>query len=87
MLTFLKPFHRKKRISTEGIISFVHRLNTAISICLHLLHEQQYADQIKLLFHFSTLHTLVSGNAGNDKNLHPGGRKFIFFNNFVEFFK
>ena len=23
--------------------------------------------------------TLVSGNAGDEKNLHPGGRKFIFF--------
>ena len=23
--------------------------------------------------------TLVSGNAGDEKNLHPGDRKFIFF--------
>ena len=23
--------------------------------------------------------TLVSGNTGDEKNLHPGGRKFIFF--------
>ena len=23
---------------------------------------------------------IVSGNAGDEKNLHPGGRKFIFFN-------
>ena len=26
--------------------------------------------------------TLVSGNAVDQKNLHPGGRKFIFFNRF-----
>ena len=26
--------------------------------------------------------TLVSGNAGDEKNLHPGGRRFIFFNRF-----
>ena len=26
--------------------------------------------------------TLVSGNADDKKNLHPGGRKFIFFNRF-----
>ena len=25
---------------------------------------------------------LVSGNAGDEKNLHAGGRKFIFFNRF-----
>ena len=24
--------------------------------------------------------TLVSGNAGEEKNLHPGGRNFFFFN-------
>ena len=23
--------------------------------------------------------TLVSGNPGDEKNLHPGGRKFIYF--------
>ena len=26
--------------------------------------------------------TLVSGNAGDEKKLHPGGHKFIFFNQF-----
>ena len=26
--------------------------------------------------------TLVSRNAGYEKNLHPGGRKFIFLNQF-----
>ena len=26
--------------------------------------------------------TLVSGNASDGKNLHPGGRKFIFLNQF-----
>ena len=26
--------------------------------------------------------TLVSGNAGDEKNLHPGGHKFIFLNRF-----
>ena len=26
--------------------------------------------------------TLVFGNAGDEKNLHPGGRKFVFFNQF-----
>ena len=26
--------------------------------------------------------TLVSGNAGEEKNLHPGSHKFIFFNRF-----
>ena len=26
--------------------------------------------------------TLVSGNAGGKKNLHPEGRKFIFFSQF-----
>ena len=31
---------------------------------------------------FKKKNTLVSGNAGDEKNLHPGGRKFIFFNQF-----
>ena len=26
--------------------------------------------------------TVVSGNAGDEKNLHPGGHKFNFFNQF-----
>ena len=32
-------------------------------------------------------YTLVSGNAGDEKNLHPGGRKFIFLINFIDFLK
>ena len=31
--------------------------------------------------------TLVSGNAGDEENLHPSGRKFNFLINFIEFFK
>ena len=31
---------------------------------------------------FKKKNTLVSGNADDEKNLHPGGRKFIFFNQF-----
>ena len=31
--------------------------------------------------------TLVSGNAGDEKNLHPGGHKKVFFINLIEFFK
>ena len=31
--------------------------------------------------------TLVSGNAGDEKNLHPGDRKTIFFINLIEFSK
>ena len=30
--------------------------------------------------------TLVSGNAGDEKNLHPGGRKFIFLIDFLDIF-
>ena len=30
--------------------------------------------------------TLISGNAGDEKNLHPGGRNFIFFNQFNGYF-
>ena len=30
--------------------------------------------------------TLVSGNAGDEKNLHPGSRKFIFLIDFPEIF-
>ena len=30
---------------------------------------------------------LVSGNAGDEKNLHPGGRRFVFLTNLSEFFK
>ena len=30
--------------------------------------------------------TLVSGNAGKEENLHPGGRKFIFLIDFPEKF-
>ena len=26
--------------------------------------------------------TLVSGNVGDEENVHPGGRKFIFLNQF-----
>ena len=31
--------------------------------------------------------TIVSGNADEEKNLHPGGRKFIILINLIEFFK
>ena len=31
--------------------------------------------------------TLVSGNASEEKSLHPGGRKFIFSINLTEFSK
>ena len=31
--------------------------------------------------------TLVSGNTGDKKNLHPGGRKYIFSINLIELFK
>ena len=31
--------------------------------------------------------TLVSGNAGDEKNLHAGSRKKHFFINLIEFFK
>ena len=43
------------------------------------------------LFHFLAVshfsfkeknNTLFSGNADDEKNLHPGGRKVIFFNHF-----
>ena len=30
--------------------------------------------------------TLVSGNEGEKKNLHPGGRKIMFLINFTEIF-
>ena len=32
-----------------------------------------------LINHFLDQKILVSGNAGDEKNLHPGGRKFIIF--------
>ena len=31
--------------------------------------------------------TLLSGNAGDENNLHPGGSKFFFSMNLIEFFK
>ena len=31
--------------------------------------------------------TLVSGNAGDEKNLHPSGFTFVFLINVIEFFK
>ena len=31
--------------------------------------------------------TLVSGNAGDEKNLHPGSRKFKFLINLTEFYQ
>ena len=31
--------------------------------------------------------TLVSGNAGEEKNRHPGGRNFFFLISLIEFFK
>ena len=31
--------------------------------------------------------TLVSGNAGDKKNFQPGGHKFVFLTNSIQFFK
>ena len=36
--------------------------------------------------HLGQKNPLVSGNAGDKKNLHPGGRKFIFLIDFLEIF-
>ena len=51
--------------------------NTSFKNCLDVLHKV-VGKKCKT----KKKKTLVSGNAVDQKNLHPGGRKFIFFNRF-----
>ena len=42
---------------------------------------------LKILYDEAKIKLLVSGNASYEKNLHPGGRKFIFLKHFNLIFK
>ena len=42
---------------------------------------------LKILYDEAKIKLLVSGKASYEKNLHPGGRKFIFFKQFNLIFK
>ena len=62
------------------------RIDYVVSGCSKLT-QKEYKRTHDNLGKAKNKNTLVSGNAGDEKNPHPGDRKFIFLTNLFEFFK
>ena len=71
---------------TADLVTFIKEI---LNEKLHFLCSEIFEKELKNFEKFGSSYsdkakknTFSSGNASNEKNLHPGCRKFIFFNGF-----
>ena len=71
----------------SGNAALFQYLSRKIVDYITFLEMLAFNSSLFILFRYRELrpkkkNTLVSGNAGDEKNLHPGGREFIYFDQF-----